>query len=112
MIVRAPEPSGTCQSKLQRSVPSARCHVLAPSVDTSTAATTPPPTSVAVPLIEATEPAVTRTPSAGDVIFVNGAILSVDGVAGTRSGWRVFGWIPMSANRFTVACWTVFEGPY
>jgi hypothetical protein len=82
-------------------VPSASCHVVPPSVETSTPATTPPPVSAAVPR------SVTRSPSptvaGGSVIAAAGAVLSADGEAATSPGCSVAACAPMSANRLTVA---------
>src|SRR5262245_65258881 len=35
-----------------------------------------------------------------------GGVWSVDWLAMTRLAWRVCGWTPISASRFTMACWT------
>src|SRR3954468_18182065 len=79
----------------------AGCHVLPPSVDTSTPATTPP-ASDAVPEMD------TRAPSAtvaGSVLIVDtGAVWSADWVAATIPAISVAGCAPMSANRLIVAC--------
>ena len=82
-------------------VPVAGCHVVPPSVDTSTPATTPPPVSEAVPEIVTCEPSDTVE---GTLTVEVGAVLSVDAEAAVRSDWIVPGWAPMSARRFSVAC--------
>src|SRR3954447_10510097 len=81
------------------------CQVEPPSVDTSTPATTPPPASVSDPLMVTADPFERLAFRAGEVIVEVGAVLSVDGVAGVSPAIRLAGWtLPMSANRFTVAC--------
>src|ERR1700712_4634272 len=55
----------------------AGCHVLPPSVETSTPAMTPPPPSVAVPVIMTLVPSVRLAPAAGDVIVDVGFVVSV-----------------------------------
>src|SRR5689334_16299685 len=54
------------------------CHVVPPSVETSTPATTPPPASVAVPLMVTFDPSERLAPWAGDVIVDVGAVESAD----------------------------------
>src|SRR5258705_1609566 len=66
------------QSKLQIEVPSAPCHVAPPSTETSTLATTPPPLSVAVPVIVTRLPLSTCPPASGAVMTDVGATRSVD----------------------------------
>ncbi len=61
----------------------ARCQVVPPSIDTSTAPTTPPPVSEAVPETVTGYPTVTVDPEAGDVICDFGAVKSVEAVAAT-----------------------------
>src|SRR5436305_888757 len=73
--VADPSPPGD-QSKLQVVVPCATCQVVPPSTDTSTLATTPPPLSVAVPLIVTRLPLSTCPPAAGDVMTDVGAKMS------------------------------------
>jgi len=46
----------------------------APSVETSTAATTPPPVSAAVPLIVTVSPPFSCLPAVGEVIVAVGAV--------------------------------------
>ena len=76
-----------------------------PSAETSTPATTPPPASVAVPLMVTAEPSEKVAPDDGDVIVDVGGVVSVDCVAGASPDISVAGCtLPMSANRFTVAC--------
>ena len=43
-------------------------------------------------------------PLVGEEIVDVGAAVSVDAEAPTSPDWRLVGWAPMSANRFTVAC--------
>jgi hypothetical protein len=50
------------------------CHVDPPSVDTSTPATTPPPESVAVPLMVTVAPFAIAAPATGDVMVDVGAV--------------------------------------
>src|SRR3954469_4694608 len=108
-IVTGPRTLGD-QSKLHVVVPAATCHVLPPSTDTSTLATSPPPCSVAVPLIVRRLPLSTCPPDTGEVMIVVGAKISVDsplkisGRAGSAPGCSVPGRTFMSASRFTVAC--------
>src|SRR4051812_38092847 len=108
-IVAAPRTPGD-QSKLHVEVPLAVCHVDPPSTDTSTAATTPPPLSAAVPVIVTRLPFSTWPPFAGEVMVDAGAKMSDDeplatsGRAGSAPTCSVPGWAPMSASRFTVAC--------
>jgi hypothetical protein len=52
------------------------CQVEPPSVDTSTPATTPPPESVAVPVIVTVLPLANVAPPDGDVIAEVGAAVS------------------------------------
>ena len=44
------------------------------------------------------------------MIFETGGVLSLDFVAGVSPGWIPDGCTPMSANRFTVACWRLGAG--
>jgi hypothetical protein len=74
-----------------------------PSVDTSTAATWPPPASVAVPLIVTSEPLGIEAPAAGAVIVAVGGSVSVVGVGMIRPARSVVGLTPMSVNMFSVA---------
>src|SRR4051794_34086728 len=86
-------------------VPVAGCHVLPPSVETSTPATTPP-ASLAVPVIVVVAPSWRLAPFAGDVMVAVGAVLSVDLLAtlSPSAGSSANGCTPMSAKRLTVAC--------
>src|SRR6185295_5252696 len=81
-------------------VPVAGCHVVPPSVETSTPATWPP-LSDAVPEIVTFWPSLTVE---GTLRVEVGAVVSVEAEAPVRSDCIVAGWAPMSANRFTVAC--------
>src|SRR5690348_4656241 len=94
-----------CATQLydQLVVPVAGCHVVPPSVDTSTPATTPP-VSAAVPLTVILVPSATFVPAAGEVMLDVGAVESVDLVAAVTPAIGAYGWAPMSAKRFTVAC--------
>ena len=81
------------------------CQVEPPSVETSTPATTPPPLSVAVPLIVTVLPFANVAPADGEVIVEVGG----GGVGGLRGRRQVripacAGCAPMSASRLTVAC--------
>src|SRR5206468_985788 len=87
-IVAEPSAPGD-QSKLQVAVPCAACHVAPPSTDTSTPATTPPPLSVAVPVIVTRLPLWTCAPAAGDVTTDVGAKISVDALVAMRPLCRV-----------------------
>src|SRR5215813_3288821 len=81
------------------------CQVVPPLVEISTPATTPPPASVAVPLMVTAEPSGKAAPADGEVIVDVGGVVSADCVAGVRPDISVAGCtLPMSANRFTVAC--------
>jgi hypothetical protein len=82
----------------------AGCQVAPASVETSTAATRPPPASVAVPVTVTLEPLPTLLPSVGDVKVVSGAVVSEEAVVAVRPAMSVVGWAPMSASRLTVAC--------
>jgi hypothetical protein len=77
--------------------------VCPPSSETSTPATTPPP-STAVPEMVTVVRAGMLAPEAGCTIEAVGAVTSVDLVAATSPGCMLYGWAPMSANRLTVAC--------
>src|SRR5689334_8947928 len=61
----------------QDDVPVAVCQVAPPSVETSTAATTPPPASVAVPEIVVELPSVRPAPSDGEEMVAVGGVVSV-----------------------------------
>src|SRR3954466_16307144 len=108
-IVPAPRTPGD-QSKLHVEVPDAVCHVVPPSTDTSTEATTPPPLSAAVPVMVTRLPFSTCPPLAGEVMVEAGAKMSADaplatsGRAGSAPICRLPGCAPMSARRFRVAC--------
>ncbi len=84
--------------------PVAGCHVWPLSVDTSTPPTTPPPVSLAVPLIVTWLPGVIEAFGAGAVIVDVGAVESLETVAAVIPLISVDGCTPMSANRLTVAC--------
>src|SRR6266550_5772197 len=98
------------QLNVQFSRPAARRHVDPPSTETSMPPTTPPPLSVAVPLIVTSVSAGMLTPFAGDAIADVGGATSVLGTAGNNPGCRVCGWIPISPKRFIVACWMFGSG--
>src|ERR687895_493150 len=100
LIETAPDPA-TVQGNDQEVVPVARYHDVPPSGDTSTPPITPPPDSVAVPLIVICVPAVYVCPLDGEVMMVVGAVKSADGAAGTKPACSVSGCAPMSANRLT-----------
>src|SRR5208337_1035516 len=91
------------QVKVQLASPVAGCQVAPLSVDTSMPATTPP-TSVAVPWIVTLVPVGMAAPATGEVMTETGGVVSVEAVALVRPDCSVTGWTPMSANRFTVAC--------
>ena len=63
----------------------AGCQV-APSTETSTPPTTPPPASVAVPVMVSGEFTATVAPAAGAVITEEGAVTSVDAAVATSPG--------------------------
>src|SRR5437660_7126852 len=85
-------------------VPFAGCQVVPPSVETSTPATTPPPESVAEPVIVSLLPSASEAPLVGEVIADVGGVASLDCVAAVRPDCRVEGCAPMSASKLTVAC--------
>ena len=80
------------------------CQVEPPSADTSTPATTPPPESVAVPLIVTVLPLLRVAPADGEVIVEVGGAVSAGAVPATRPDISVAGCAPISASRLTVAC--------
>src|SRR5215471_8370112 len=82
LIVTEPKPAGV-QEKLQFAWPVAGCHVVPPSTETSTPATTPP-VSAAVPVIVKAVPGGTFEPAGGAVIVELGAVVSADAVAAVR----------------------------
>ena len=88
----------------------ARRQVVPLSVDTSTPATRPPPASVAVPVMVTGVPTGRVAPAAGEPIAVVGGVVSVEAVAAVSPLRSVSGCTPMSANRFTVACWAAVSG--
>jgi hypothetical protein len=90
----------------------AACHVEPPSVETSTPATTPPPVSVAVPVIVTALPSASLAPDAGEVIVEVGGVVSVDLLAGASSELSVEGCAPISARRLTVACSMLGSGGF
>jgi hypothetical protein len=65
--------------------------VFPPSREISTAPTTPPPKSTAVPEIVIGEPAVTVLPDEGEVIDDLGGAVSVEATAGTKPPCSVAG---------------------
>ena len=75
-------------------VPVAVCQVAPPSVETSTAATTPPPASVAVPEIVVELPSASPAPSDGEVTVALGSVVSVDAGVAINPDWRVAGCAP------------------
>src|SRR5829696_6016294 len=84
--------------------PVAGCQVLPPSVEISTPPTAPPPVSLAVPLTFTATPPGTVAPEAGEDTETVGPTVSVDLVARVSPLCRAAGCAPMSASRFTVAC--------
>ncbi len=72
----------TSRSRSRRVVSVAGCQVEPPSVETSTPATTPPPVSVAVPVIVTALPSGSRFRAVGEVIVEVGGVVSVDFVGG------------------------------
>src|SRR5262249_2898893 len=94
----------TLQAYVHELVPLAGVQVEPPSVETSTAATTPPPSSEAVPEIVTVLPSDRFAPAAGEATVALGGVVSVDPGVATRPACRVAGWVPMSAIRLTVAC--------
>src|ERR1700682_1347125 len=92
------------QKYIQDSRPLAGCQVAPPSTETSTPPTTPPPASVAVPVIVTGIPADTVPPGSGNVIEDVGATASDEAEAEVRGDCKVAGCTPISANRLTVAC--------
>src|ERR1700674_1268941 len=92
------------QKYIQDSRPLAGCQVAPPSTETSTPPTTPPPASVAVPVMVTGIPADTTPPGSGKVIEDVGATVSEEAEAVVRGDCNVAGCTPISANRLTVAC--------
>ena len=80
------------------------CQVEPPLVDTSTPATTPPPESVAVPLIVTLLPFAMVAPAEGEVIAEVGGAVSEGAVPATRPDINVVGCALIMASRLTVAC--------
>ena len=103
LMVKLPADAGA-QAKLQLSRPLAGCQVDPPSTETSTPPTTPPPESVALPVMFAATPAGSEAPAAGVRMVDTGGVVSVEAVAGVSPAWSETGCAPMSANRLTVAC--------
>src|SRR5262249_9896481 len=97
------------QVKLQLSSPTARCHVVPPLTETSTAPTTPP-LSAAVPVIVTDDSAAKLAPFEGLVMVDVGGITSVLEVAGNMPGCSVPGCAPMSPSKLIVACCIVVSG--
>ena len=81
--VRVPDAVGV-KAMLHEPVPVARRQVVPPSVDTSTAATSPPPLSTVTPVTTTGEPMGTVVAGAGAVKVVEGGTVSVDCAAGAR----------------------------
>ena len=79
------------QLHVQSLVPEAGCQVAPPSTETSTPATTPPPLSLAVPVIVTEPPGATVEPAAGEVIAEAGGSASVEAAAATSPGCRLPG---------------------
>ena len=71
------------------------CQVCPPSVETSTPATTPPPESVAEPVIVTALPSAIVLPDVGLEIVDVGGVVSVDAVAATSPDSSVAGWAPI-----------------
>ncbi len=67
------------------------CQVVPPSVETSTPATTPPPASVAVPVMVTGAPSEKVAPGDGEVIVEVGGVVSVDIVAAVSPAISVAG---------------------
>jgi hypothetical protein len=109
LIVYVPDVAGR-HVYVQLVVPVAGFQETPPSTDTSTADTTPPPASVAVPLMVVSLVNGTVAPAAGEVMVDVGAVESVVWAAATSPVIREPGWTPMSARRLTVACWTAASG--
>src|SRR5438874_1865560 len=103
LMVTVPLPD-TTQLNDQLVAPVAGRQVAPLSTDTSTPDTIPPPESVAVPVIVTADPAVKFAPLAGDVIVDVGASASAETEAPISPACSVVGCTPMSAKRFTVAC--------
>src|SRR3954469_24824670 len=114
-MVADPRTAGD-QSKLHVEVPDAACHVVPPSTDTSTLATTPPPLSAAVPLIVTRLPFSTWPPAAGEVTPDVGAKISLDalvatsGRAGSAPACSAAGCAPLSASGLAVPCCIACSG--
>src|ERR1700680_4766956 len=92
------------QKYIKDACPLAGCQVVAPSTEAPTPPTTPPPASVAVPVIVTGIPADTTPPGSGNVIEDVGATVSEEAEAVVRGDCNVAGCTPISANRLTVAC--------
>src|SRR5450755_2226254 len=82
----------------------AGCQVVPPSVETSTPATTPPPASVAGPVIVTLLPSARLAPATGERIVELGGVVSLDALVAVNPCSSVAGCAPMSASRLTVAC--------
>src|SRR5262249_10879941 len=91
--------------------PVAGCQVLPSSVETSTPPMTPPPASLAVPVMVTVEFDCTLACAEGEAITDEGGAASVEADAGVNAAMRVLGCTPISANRFTVACCMRSSGP-
>src|SRR3954464_3112280 len=83
--------------------PVARCHVVPPSSETSTAATRPS-ASEAAPVTVRFVFDETELPVAGEPIVDVGGATSADGVPGVNPPCSSAGCAPMSPSRLTVAC--------
>ncbi len=81
----------------------AGCQVVPPSSETSTLPTRPP-TSDAVPVTVTVSPLLTTELEVGVEMVVCGAVVSVEVPGAVSPDIIVVGRIPMSPNRFTVAC--------
>src|SRR5438067_2869986 len=103
LIVTLPVLDGV-QLYVQLARPLAGCHVVPPSVDTSMPPTTPPPESLAVPVIVTATFACRLAPADGAVMTEVGAAISLDADAATRPVCRFAGCALRSAKRLTVAC--------
>src|ERR1700704_4665632 len=92
------------QKYIQDSRPLAGCQVVPPSTETSTPPTTPPPASVAVPVMATGMPADPSPPGSGNGREDVGARVWAEADAEVRGDCKVAGCTPISANRLTVAC--------
>ena len=81
----------------------AGCHVVPPSIDTSTPATCPPK-SAAVPVRVTLVPLAKLVLAAGEEMVTVGLVMSVDALAAVMPLISVAGCTPMSASRLTTSC--------